>query len=110
MVYVFAVEGGEGFECGGEDLGWERDSWFGRCEGFDATDGGFVERDGETLLDVTFPEEFENLVRVRRKCKGSCGSGTMLLHDSLVVKNFDRIIFLDTVDEDLVNPFQLVLP
>jgi hypothetical protein len=29
MVYVFAVERGEGFECGGEDLGRERDFGFG---------------------------------------------------------------------------------
>lgn len=110
VVYVFAVERGEGFECGGEDLGRERDFGFGRCERIDATDGSFVERDRKALLDLAFPEEFEDLVGVRRKCEDGCGGSTVFLHNSLVVRHFDRIILLGTVDEDLANPCQLVLP
>ena len=110
MVYVFTVERGEGFKCGGKNLGWERDFGFGRCERVDATGGSFVKRDGEALLDVTFPEEFEDLVGMGRKYEGGCGGSTVFLHNSFVVRHFYRIVFLDTVDEDLVNPFQLVLP
>jgi hypothetical protein len=62
------------------------------------------------LLDVAFPEEFEDLVWVRGECKDGCGGSTVLLHNSFVVRHFDRILLLDTVDEDLANPFQLVLP
>ena len=104
MVHVFAIESSEGFKCRGEDLGWERDFLFGRCERVDATNGSFVERDGEALLDVTFPKEFENLVGVRRKRKGGCGCGTVIFHNSFVFGHFDRIMFLDAVYEDLVNP------
>ena len=56
MFYVFGVERGEDFDRGGEDLGREGDFGFGRRERVDATDGSFVERDRQALLDVTFPE------------------------------------------------------
>ena len=107
---MFAVERSEGFECRGEDPEWERDFWFGRCERVASTNGSFVESDREALLDVTFPKEFENLVGVGRKCKGGCGCGTVIFHNSFVVGHFDRIMFLDAVYEDLVNPFQLIFP
>lgn len=110
VVYMLAVERDEGFECGGEDLGRERDFGFGRCERIDATDGSFVERDRKALLDLAFPEEFEDLVGVRRKCEDGCSGSTVFLHNSLVVRHLDRIMLLDTVDEDLADPFQLVLP
>ena len=85
VVRVFAVEPGESFECEGEDLGWEGDFGFGRREGVYASNGGFVKRDGEALLDVAFPKKFEDLVRVGRECEAGCGSGTVLLHDSFVI-------------------------
>ena len=110
VVYVFAVERGEGFECGGEDLGREGDFGFGRCERVDAADGSFVERNRKALLDVAFPKEFEDLVGVGRKCEDGCGGSTVLLHNSFVLRHFCRIVLLDTVDEDLANPFQLILP
>ena len=47
---------------------------------------------------------------MRRKCEAGCGGSTVLIHNSFVVRHFDRIVFLDTVDEELANPFQLVLP
>ena len=109
MVYAFAVECGESSECSGENLWWERDVDFGRCERVHASNGGFVERDGEALLDFAFPEEFEDLVGVRRKCEGSCGSSAVLLHDSFVVRHSNRIMLLGAVDEDLANSSQLVL-
>jgi len=61
------------------------------------------------LLDVAFPKEFENLVSVRGERKGRCGGGTMVVHDSFVVRYLDRVVFLDAVDEDLTNPFHGVL-
>lgn len=110
MLYAFAVEHGEGFDCGGEDLGRERHFGFGRCERVDTTDGSFVERDRKALFNIAFPEEFEDLIGVRRKCKDGCSGSTVFLHNSFVVRHFDRIVLLDTMDEDLANPFQLVLP
>ena len=47
---------------------------------------------------------------MRRKCEDGCSGGTVFLHNSIVVRHFDRIVLLDTVDEDLANPCQLVLP
>ena len=110
MLYAFTVENGKGFDCRGEDLGRERHFGFGRCERVDSTDGSFVERDRKALFDVAFPEEFEDLVGVRRERKDGCGGSTMLLHNSFIVRHFDRIVLLDTMNEDLANPFQLVLP
>ena len=106
---VTAVESGEGFECGGEDLGWEGDFEFGRRERIYAPDGGFVERYGETMLDLALPEEFEDLVWVGGKCEGSCGRGAVLVHDPLVIGHSDGVVFLDTVDEHLANAFHRVL-
>ena len=62
------------------------------------------------MLDLAFPEEFEDLVGVRSKCEDGCSGSTVFLHNSLVVRHFDRIMLLGTVDEDLANPCQLVLP
>ena len=61
------------------------------------------------MLDVTFPEEFEDLVRVRRKRKSGCGGSAVFPHNSFVVSHSDSVVFLDTVDEGLANPFHLVL-
>ena len=110
MFCVLGVECGEGFDCGDEDLGRKRDFGFGRCERINSSDGSFVERDGEALLDIAFPEEFEDFIRMRRESKGGCSSRTVLLHNSFVIRHSDRVVFLDTVNEDLANSFQLVLP
>ena len=88
---------------------WEKDFESGGRERVYASDGSFVERDRKALPDVAFPEEFEDLIGVRRKREGCCGGGTVLLHDSFVIRHSDRIVLLDTADENLANPLHLVL-
>ena len=56
VLYLFTVEHGEGPDCGGEDSGWESDFGFGGCERDDPARSSFVERDGEALFNITFPE------------------------------------------------------
>lgn len=109
MVYISAVQRSESFECTVEDLGRERDFGFGRCERIYAPNGGFVECYREALRDLALPEEFEDLVWVREKCKGTCGSGTMHAHDFFVIRHCDGIVFLDAVNEHLANAFHRIL-
>lgn len=85
MVHVFAVEQGKGLDCRGEDLRWKRDFESGRCERVYAPNSSFVERDGEALFDVAFPEEFEDLVIMRSKREDGGSGSTVLLHNLLVI-------------------------
>lgn len=110
VIYVPAVERSEGPHRRGEDLGWESNFGLGRCERDDPARNSFVECDGETLFDIAFPKEFEDLVGVRRKCESGGGGGAVLIHDPFVLNHLDGIMFLDSVNEDLANSLQLVLP
>ena len=46
-------------------------------------------------------------MRGKREC--SCGGGAVVVHDSFVVRQFEGVVVLDTVYEDLADPFHLVL-
>lgn len=109
VVYMSAVECSESFECKGENVGRERDFGFWRGEGMYAPNSRFVECYGETLPNLTLPEEFENLVWVRRSCEGSHSSGSMFIHDPFIIEHSDGIVFLDAVNEHPTNAFHRVL-